>query len=141
MESRIQKTIELHDKGYNCAQAVACAYCDLVDIDERTALRATEAFGAGMGGRETTCGAISGAVFLAGLKGADGIVGAPKSKASTYKLSKTIVDAFQKKNGTVICKELKEKILKRANRDVTVQDVLWMQLPLQKSYSSQNNYI
>lgn len=109
MESRIQKTIELHDKGYNCAQAVACAYCDLVDIDEKTALRATEAFGAGMGGRETTCGAISGAVFLAGLKNADGVVGAPKSKASTYKLSKTIVEAFQKKNGTIICKELKEK--------------------------------
>ncbi len=109
MESRIKQTIELHKKGYNCAQAVACAYCDLVDIDEKTALRATEAFGAGMGGRDATCGAISGAVFLAGLKAADGIVGAPKSKLNTYKLSKTIVEAFQQKNGTVICKELKEK--------------------------------
>ena len=109
MESRIKKTIELHDKGYNCAQAVACAYCDLVGMDEKTALRATEAFGAGMGGMQTTCGAVSGAVFLAGLKNADGVVGAPKSKASTYKLSKTIVEAFQKKNGTVICKELKAK--------------------------------
>lgn len=109
MESRIKKTLELQKQGYNCAQAVACAYCDLVDVDERTALRATEAFGAGMGGRETTCGAISGAVFLAGMKSADGIVGAPKSKLTTYKLSKTIVDAFLQKNETIICKELKEK--------------------------------
>ena len=109
MESRIKKTIELHDKGYNCAQAVACAYCDLVGIDEKTALCATEAFGAGMGGMQATCGAVSGAVFLAGLKNADGVVGAPRSKTSTYKLSKTIVEAFQKKNGTVICKELKAK--------------------------------
>ena len=109
MESRIKKTLELQKQGYNCAQAVACAYCDLVDVDERTALRATEAFGACMGGRETTCGAISGAVFLAGMKSADGIVGAPKSKLTTYKLSKTIVDAFLQKNGTIICKELKEK--------------------------------
>ena len=109
MESRIKKTLELQKQGYNCARAVACAYCDLVDVDERTALRATEAFGAGMGGRETTCGAISGAVFLAGMKSADGIVGAPKSKLTTYKLSKTIVDAFLQKNGTIICKELKEK--------------------------------
>ena len=38
MESRIQKTIELHDQGYNCAQAVACAYCDLVGIDEKTGI-------------------------------------------------------------------------------------------------------
>ena len=109
MESRINKTIELHDKGYNCAQAVACAYCDLVGIDEKTALCATEAFGAGMGGMQATCGAVSGVVFLAGMKNADGVVGAPRSKAGTYQLSKTIVDAFQKKNGTVICKELKEK--------------------------------
>lgn len=109
MESRIKKTIELHDKGYNCAQAVACAYCDLVGIDEKTALCATEAFGAGMGGMQATCGAVSGAVFLAGMKNADGVIGAPRSKATTYKLSKTIVDAFQQKNGTVICKELKAK--------------------------------
>lgn len=107
MESRINKTIELHDKGYNCAQAVACAYCDLVGLDEKTALCATEAFGAGMGGMQATCGAVSGAVFLAGLKNADGVVGAPKSKAKTYQLSKAIVETFRQKNGTVVCCELK----------------------------------
>lgn len=107
MESRINKTIELHDKGYNCAQAVACAYCDLVGLDEKTALCATEAFGAGMGGMQATCGAISGAVFLAGLKNADGNVDAPRSKGKTYQLSKAIVENFRKKNGTVICCELK----------------------------------
>lgn len=109
MESRIKKTIELHEKGYNCAQAVACAYCDLVGMDEQTALRATEAFGAGMGGMQATCGAVSGAVFLAGLKNADGVVGAPRTKGKTYKFSKTIVEAFRQKNGTIICKELKSK--------------------------------
>ena len=30
MESRVQKTLENHKKGYNCAQAVACAYCCLL---------------------------------------------------------------------------------------------------------------
>ena len=107
MENRIKRTIELHDKGYNCAQSVACAYCDLAGIDEQTALRATEGFGAGMGGQQATCGAVSGAVFLAGIKNADGVVGAPSSKAATYELSKTIVEAFQQKNGTIICCELK----------------------------------
>ena len=50
MESRIQKTLENHRKGYNCAQSVACAYCDLVGLDEQSVFRATEAFGLGMGG-------------------------------------------------------------------------------------------
>ena len=36
MESRVQKAIDLHHKGYNCAQAVVCAYCDLFGLDEET---------------------------------------------------------------------------------------------------------
>ena len=27
MDTRVEKTIERHKKGYNCAQAVACTYC------------------------------------------------------------------------------------------------------------------
>lgn len=46
MESRVEKTIELHRKGYNCAQAVACAYCDLVGVDEETMFKMAEGFGA-----------------------------------------------------------------------------------------------
>lgn len=109
MESRVKRTIELHEQGYNCAQAVACAYCDLVGMDEKTALCATEAFGAGMGGMQGTCGAVSGAVFLAGMKNADGVVGAPRSKGKTYQLSRNIVEKFHQKNGTIVCCELKEK--------------------------------
>ena len=52
--NRESRAVELHKKGYNCAQAVACAYCDLVDIDEKTALRATEAFGAGRSEEHTS---------------------------------------------------------------------------------------
>lgn len=33
MESRIERADELHRKGYNCAQAVACTYADLVGVD------------------------------------------------------------------------------------------------------------
>ena len=30
MSSRVEKALENHGKGYNCCQAVACAYADLV---------------------------------------------------------------------------------------------------------------
>ena len=36
METRVDKVAEKHKSGYNCAQAVACAYCDLIGIDEET---------------------------------------------------------------------------------------------------------
>ena len=71
MDSRIKDTIVRHDKGFNCAQAVACTYCDLLGYKEEDIFRMTEGFGAGMGGMQATCGALSGAVLLAGLKNSD----------------------------------------------------------------------
>ena len=68
METRGETTIERHTKGYNCAQAVACTYCDLVGMDEETMFKATEALGLGMGGMEGTCGALTGACVVAGMK-------------------------------------------------------------------------
>ena len=39
MESRVQKAVELRNvHGYNCAQAVLCAYADLFGLDEKTGL-------------------------------------------------------------------------------------------------------
>ena len=34
--NRKDRAVELHKKGYNCAQAVACNYCDLFGMDEET---------------------------------------------------------------------------------------------------------
>ncbi len=107
MNSRVDQTIEKHDKGYNCAQAVACTYCDLVGADEGEVFKITEALGLGMGGMECTCGAVSGACVVAGLKNSTCNLEKPNSKGSSYKLSRQIVEQFLKKNGTVVCKELK----------------------------------
>jgi len=107
MEERIAKSMELHKKGYNCCQAVACAFLDKTDLDEETMFRLTEGFGLGMGGMKGTCGAISGAVVLAGLKNSTGNLEKPDSKGSTYKLSKQIVNEFIEKNQSIVCKEIK----------------------------------
>ncbi len=107
MEDRVQKAMENHKKGYNCCQAVACAYADLVGVDEETMFRVAEGFGAGMGGLEGVCGAISGAVMLAGLKTSTGNLENPNSKGKTYLESKEILERFKEKNQSIICKELK----------------------------------
>lgn len=107
MESRIQETIKKHDKGYNCAQAVACTYCDLVGVDEETMFKITEGFGLGMGNMEGVCGAVSGACAVAGMKNSTGNLEKPDSKGRTYKISKAIQEEFRAQNSSVICKELK----------------------------------
>ena len=107
MTDRVAKAAELHKKGYNCAQAGACAYCDLVDADEKEVFRLMEAFGLGMGDMKCTCGAVSGLVALAGLKNSDADLDAPKTKGATYKQVKELTKKFKDMNGSVICADLK----------------------------------
>ena len=99
--------IALHDKGYNCAQAVICAFKDELGMDEEILFKATEGFGLGMGCMNGTCGAVSGAVMAAGFKNSTANFDGPKSKMDTYKLSRAILEAFEQKNGSTTCRDLK----------------------------------
>ena len=107
MESRKNIAIEMHNKGYNCAQSVALTYADLVDMKPEQLFRITEGFGLGGGNMQGTCGAISGALALIGLLNSSGDLENPTTKAKTYGLNKEILENFKNRNGSVICHELK----------------------------------
>ena len=99
MESRVKETIVRHDKGYNCAQAVACTYCDIAGVDEETMKNITQAFAGGMGTMEASCGALTGAAIALGMIN--------KNPVKSMQNVRAIMSAFKEQNGTVICKELK----------------------------------
>lgn len=99
--------IALHDKKFNCCQAVACAFAEEIGVDEQVLFKAGEGFGRGIGNMDGTCGALSGAVMLAGFKNSDGNTEDPGTKLSTYELSGKILDSFKEKCGSTICRELK----------------------------------
>lgn len=107
MESRVQKAVDLREKhGYNCAQAILCAYADLFGMDEQTAYRIAEGFGTGMGGMGDTCGAVSAAFMLLGMKSKNGI-GDKAGRAALYKDVRELAAAFKAEAGSTICRELK----------------------------------
>lgn len=103
MENRIEKAGNNHFNGYNCAQAVACAFCDEIGIDENTMFQLSGGLGVGMGNMEGSCGAVCAAVMIAGMKAQQ----AGLSKKDCFKLTSGISKAFTEKNSSVICKELK----------------------------------
>lgn len=84
---------------YNCAQAVACTYCDCAGVEEQVMANLTSAFGAGMGTGQGTCGAIVGAGVVLG--------GFHKERAAAMQAMKTLVKAFEARNGATVCRELK----------------------------------
>ena len=58
---RKEKAIELHKNRYTCSQAVACAFCDLVDVDELTMKDMVRRYS---GGAYKVCGAVMGAYVI-----------------------------------------------------------------------------
>ena len=99
MEKRIEEAVKKKHNGCNCAQAVACTYCDYTNLDEETMKNITQAFGTGVGTLEGHCGAISGAAVVVGM--------VDKNKPQTFSDMRTIMNQFKERNTTVICKELK----------------------------------
>ena len=102
-----EKAIELHDRGCNCAQAVACAFAEEIGVPEETLCAAAEGFGLGMGMMEV-CGALSGMMMIIGLQNS---VGNPEkgkmTKGDTYKKVREYAAKFKEQNGSYLCKELK----------------------------------
>ncbi len=105
MESKLNLAMNYHDQGYNCAQAVAMSFCEEMGLDTKLVKRATEGFGAGMGGRTQTCGALSGAVFVAGMLGADDTD--PASKMAIYKICGEMSEKFVTHCGSGVCADIK----------------------------------
>ncbi len=97
-----------HGSGYNCAQAVACAFAEEIGVEESTLYKICEGFGGGLGCGLGQCGALSGAVVLAGLKNSDGDIQHPaQTKMATVKLSAAMLKIFTERVGGLICKDIK----------------------------------
>lgn len=105
MSNKLDLAMEYHNQGYNCAQAVAMPFCDEMGLTPELVKRATEGFGAGMGGRTQTCGALSGAVMVAGVLLAD--PDNPSSKMGTYKVCAKMSEQFVAHCGSGVCEVIK----------------------------------
>ncbi|MBP3889229.1 MAG: C_GCAxxG_C_C family protein [Cellulosilyticum sp.] len=108
MEQRKNLAIENFKKGYNCSQAVVCAYCDALGIREEDAFRMAEGFGGGMGRLGETCGAVTGMYMILSLINSKGDLDNPReTKMQTYQSIQALAKEFEAKNKSTICRELK----------------------------------
>ena len=100
------KAAELFLDGYNCAQSVAVAFCDVTGLEERCAARMVSAFGGGMGRLREVGGAVSGMFFvLSALYGYD-TPGDDAAKKRLYTDVQTLAQRFRAQCGSIICREI-----------------------------------
>lgn len=100
--------VQKHNCGYNCCQAVACAFAGELGVDEKVLYKMCEGFGAGMGDGKSACGALSGAVLVAGMRSSSGdLENAGSTKRETYKRVSELKKEFKDKVGEINCCDIK----------------------------------
>ena len=91
--------VQLKHCGYNCCQAVLCAFTDEVGMNEDELKRIGAAFGVGMGCLEATCGSLIGAQILMGMKKYQG--------RSMLRDAASVLRQFETMCKATLCKDLK----------------------------------
>lgn len=96
----LQKAKDLFLQGYNCAQSVAMALAETVDMKEDDMKAISNPFGGGFCRLREVCGAVSGMLMIIGLKHKE------LSKLDMYVLGQKAIKEFEDKCGSYICKDL-----------------------------------
>ena len=97
---------ELFLKGYNCAQSVMVAFCDVTGLEEDFAARMASSFGGGMGRMREVCGAVSGMLMVTGLLYGYETPGDDVSKKELYTIVQELSGKFREEVGSIVCREI-----------------------------------
>ncbi len=104
--TRVDKAVELFKGGFSCSQAMLTAFAPEFNMDDITALKVASAFGGGMAHTGETCGAVTGAFMVIGLKYGRTKVDDTDAKEKVYRLSAQFISKFRMKHSSIICKEI-----------------------------------
>ncbi len=100
-----ERAAQLFLEGYNCAQAVAIAFCDVTGLEAAQAAKMASPFGGGFGRQREVCGAVSGMCMVLGqLYGYD----QPNAERQlqVYADTQALCAQFREQVGSIICREI-----------------------------------
>jgi len=101
----VEKGASLFRQGYNCAQSVLLTMQDFWNEKKPLEPKIASAFGGGIGGKGSLCGALTGGVIAIGQRyGSNKPILDEREKA--YSLALKFYDRFQKEHGSVFCRDL-----------------------------------
>lgn len=116
LKDHLAEANELFRSGFNCSQAIVAVFSEEYGFPAETAIRMAYPFGRGMGGCGCTCGALTGAMMVIGMK--YGVAGQPEMKygaagqdeTDNKKLAREktrrLIEFFENEHGTTLCNDL-----------------------------------
>lgn len=104
--NRVERAVSCFKEGFSCSQAMLSTYGPQLGLNHELALKVSGAFGGGMARMGETCGAVTGAFMVIGLKHGKTKFEDKQAKEKTYSLVREFVDRFKSRNGSIVCREL-----------------------------------
>ena len=101
-----EKAVKYFNDKFNCSQAVFATFSPSLGIPENVAFKMGCPFGVGMGRMQETCGAVTGAFMVIGLKYGKSNPGEEHLKQLSYDLVNKFTEKFKERNGTIKCRDL-----------------------------------
>lgn len=105
MSKKSEQAVGRFRDGFNCSQALLSSYCEQFGLDCEQASRIATGFGGGMRMAET-CGAVTGAFMVLGLKYGNSTAEDKEGKAKTYEKIVEYTSRFKARNGSVRCGDI-----------------------------------
>lgn len=109
-EEIVEAAMANFKEGYACSQSVVLAFANEFNLNKQHALAMTSVMGGGMGRLRRTCGAVTGAFMVVGLKYGNTEPDDLDNKLNAYRKVRELNKAFEEIHGTSVCKELLAKV-------------------------------
>ena len=101
------RAVACHGEGFGCCQSVLASLCEEFGMDRVSALKVAGGMGSGIGHSTETCGVITGAVMLIGLKYGKYIPGdMVRSDTKCYEVAQEYFKRFIGEFGAFKCRDL-----------------------------------
>jgi len=104
--NRRESAVQSFRQGWSCSQAVLSVFCESLGLEREKAFKISQAFGGGMARMGQTCGAVTGAMIVIGLKHGRTRPEDETAKEKTYALVLELARRFREHHGSLLCREL-----------------------------------
>ncbi|MCP4693280.1 MAG: C_GCAxxG_C_C family protein [Desulfobacterales bacterium] len=104
--NKSDQAVACFKEGFACSQAILSVYGQELGLDRRTAMKIAQGFVGGMARMGETCGAVTGAIMVIGLKYGQTEKEDAASKFKTIERVNEFVSRFKSGNGSIACRNI-----------------------------------
>ncbi|HNZ43372.1 MAG TPA: C-GCAxxG-C-C family protein [Bacteroidales bacterium] len=105
-KDRVAEALEMFTAGFHCSQSVFAVFSEDFGVPKETALKIACPFGGGLGGYGRTCGAITGAMMVLGLRYGSSDPTDIETKRISREKTRALIESFEKQHYSCNCNDL-----------------------------------